>query len=338
MLTGDQIMTARAIAHELNLGRGEEVFALHAGDMADADAAHLAALARQAHVFARVSPEDKLRIVEALQKTGEIVAVTGDGVNDAPALKRADIGIAMGMRGTEVAKEASDIVLADDNFTTIIKAVEGGRAIYANIIKFVHLLFSDNFCEVLVIFVAVAVGLPLPLLPLQILWINLVTDVFPALALAVEPASPDTMRRPPHPPNEALLSGRFMFLIFWKGALYSAIVLGAYLWALETYGEGAHSRTIALLALSGVQLGNLFNCRSRTQSAFARFFSNPYIFVAAAIVIFLQLLAIYFPPLASILDTVEPNKIDYLVVFISIVLPVFIVEIIKFLTQRKTKL
>ena len=337
MLTGDQTNTARAIARQLNLGNGEDIFALHSKDLADSESEKLAEMARAAHVFARVSPEDKLRIVEALQQTGEIVAVTGDGVNDAPALKNSDIGIAMGMRGTEVAKEAADIVLTDDNFSTIVKAVEGGRAIYANIIKFVNLLFSDNLSEVLVIFAAIMAGLPLPLLPLQILWINLVTDIFPALALAVEPASSGTMKRKPHSPTETLLSGRFMFLIFWKGAAYAVIVLGAYLWALSVYGAGAHSHTIVLLTLNAVQLGNLFNSRSRTRSVFEKFFSNPFIFAAIAIVIVLQFLALYFPPLAHILGTVPPNKIDYLVVFISFILPVIIVEIVKAMTRRTIK-
>ncbi len=337
MLTGDQINTARAVARELNLSAGADVFALHADALIESNVEQLAQMARQAHVFARVSPEDKLRIVEALQQTGEIVAVTGDGVNDAPALKQSDIGIAMGMRGTEVAKEAADIVLTDDNFSTIVKAVEDGRTIYANIIKFVHLLFSDNFGEVLVIFAAIIFGLPLPLLPLQILWVNLVTDVFPALALAVEPASPETMRRQPHPPGEALLSAKFLFLIFWKGVISSAIVLGAYLWALQTYGEGAHSRTVALLSLIGVQIANLFNCRSRSRSAFYRFFSNPFIFAAVAVSVVLQILAIYFPPLARILDTTEPNKIDYPVIGISIILPVVIVEITKAFSRLRLK-
>ena len=164
-------------------------------------------------VFARVSPEDKLHIVEALQQAGEIVAVTGDGVNDAPALKRADIGVAMGKRGTEVAKEAADIVLADDNFATILHAVEGGRTIYANIIRFVHLMFSKNLGTVLASFVAIVLGWPLPLLPLQILWVNLLTDVFPALALALEPTAPGVVQRPPRSPHQALLSRPFLLLI-----------------------------------------------------------------------------------------------------------------------------
>ena len=204
MLTGDQINTARAIASELHLSEGADICALHSDDLKDSDDEKLAQMAREAHVFARVSPEDKLRIVEALQKAGEIVAVTGDGVNDAPALKRADIGIAMGMRGTEVAKEAADIVLTDDNFSTIVKAVEGGRAIYANITKFVHLMFSSNLGEVIVIFIPIAAGFPLPLLPLQILWVNLITDIFPALALAVEPPAPETMNRRPLSSEENL--------------------------------------------------------------------------------------------------------------------------------------
>lgn len=337
MLTGDQINTASSIAGDLDLGQGEEVFALHSSDLTGSDGDALAEMAGRATVFARVTPEDKLRIVEALQNAGEIVAVTGDGVNDAPALKQSDIGIAMGMRGTEVAKEAADIILTDDNFSTIVKAIEGGRTIYANIIKFVHLLFSDNLGEVLFIFGAIMIGLPLPLLPLQILWVNLVTDVFPALALAVEPAAPEVMQRPPHPPGEVLLSRSFLFLIFWKGATYASIVLAAYVWALDRYGVGAHARSVALFCLIGVQIGNLFNCRSRSRSAFVRFFSNPYIFAAVAISVGLQALAIYFTPLARILETTVPNAIDYAVIGGSIILPIIIVEITKAFSNRRPR-
>ncbi len=337
MLTGDQINTARAVARKLHIDRNSEVLALHSSDLAKAEGDEFIELVRQADVFARVSPEDKLRIVKALQDTGEIVAVTGDGVNDAPALKHADIGIAMGMRGTEVAKEASDIILTDDNFSTIVIAIEGGRTIYANILKFVHLMFSHNLSEVLMIFAAIMAGLPLPLLPLQILWINLVTDVFPALALAVEPPSPETMNRKPHSPSETMLSNRFMFLIFWQGSILAIIALAAYLWALNEYGAGPHSRTVALLSLIGVQLGHLFNCRSRSRSTFSNFFSNPYIFVAAAIVAALQIFAIYLPSLARILDTVPPNKVDFVIIGMSVILPIVIVEGVKLLGRRKAK-
>lgn len=336
MLTGDQPNTARAIALELKLSEDAEPLVLHARELADANHEQLAEMVRTVTVFARVSPEDKLNIVEALQKAGEIVAVTGDGVNDSPALKRADIGIAMGERGAESAKEAADVVLADDNFATIVGAVAGGRAIYANITKFVNFMFSSNLGEVVVIFMAIAVGWPLPLLPLQILWVNLVTDVFPALALAVEPPAEDVMKQHPRSSHEALLSRSFLILIGWQGAMLGALGLAAYLWALNSYGSGPHARTIAMLALVGVQLGHLFNCRSRTRSALAGLFTNGFIWGAAAIVIVLQLLAVWWPPLSRVLQTVAPNPMDWGIIGLTMLVPVVIVEITKLITRRKT--
>ena len=335
MLTGDQLNTGIAIARELGLGRQEPV-ALHAHDLTETNPARLADLARHTDVFARVSPEEKLRIVEALQQAGEVVAVTGDGVNDAPALKRANIGIAMGQRGTEVAKEAADVVLADDNFDTILRAVEGGRTIYSNITKFVHMMFSHNLGEVLVIFTAIAAGWPLPLLPLQILWMNLVTDVFPALALAVEPASKDIMRQPPRSSRSTLLSKPFLILIGWQAAMLAAIALGAYIWALGVYGPGPHSRTIALFALVSVQLGHMFNCRSRTRSAIDGLFSNPFLWVAALIVVTLQFLAVYLSPLAAVLGTVKPSATDWIVLAGCGLLTIVIVELTKFWGKLRT--
>ena len=328
MLTGDQLNTGIAIARELGLGEGDPR-ALHARDLLDVEQSHLAYLARTTDVFARVSPEEKLRIVEALQRAGEIVAVTGDGVNDAPALKKANIGIAMGQRGTEVAKEAADVVLADDNFKTILSAVEGGRTIYANIIKFVHMMFSHNLGEVVMIFTAIAAGWSLPLLPLQILWMNLVTDVFPALALAVEPASPEIMNQPPRSSRSTLLSKPFLFLIAWQAAMLGALGLGAYFWALQKYGPGSHSRTVALFVLVGVQLGHTFNCRSRTRSAVNGVFRSPFIWIATAIVISLQLLAAYWSPLAGLLDTVKPLPLDWVVIISSSLSTIVLVEIAK---------
>lgn len=329
MLTGDQVLTAEAISRELRLSEENEVLSLHSRDLANIDEARLAELAMSANVFARVTPEDKLRIVRALQAAGEVVAVTGDGVNDAPALKQADIGVAMGLRGTDVAKESADIVLTDDNFATIVRAIEGGRTIYANIIKFVHLMFSHNLGEVLVIFGAMLLSLPLPLLPLQILWINLVTDIFPAFALAVEPSTKETMLRRPRSPKESFLSLRFMFLIFWQGAMLAVITLAAFIWALRTYGDERHARTVVLLALVGVQIGHLFNCRSRTRSTFDRFFSNPLIFVSTAIVISLQLIAIYNPLLSRVLELETPNARDWIVTSVAVVLPIAFVELVK---------
>lgn len=331
MLTGDQLLTAQAIARQLRLSEDHDVMAVHSKDLNSGPG--LVDLAKNAHVFARVSPEDKLRIVEALQQDGEIVAVTGDGINDAPALKRADIGVAMGKRGTDVAKEAADIILTDDNFSTIMRAVEGGRTIYSNIIKFVHMMFSHNLAEVLVIFCAIVAGMPLPLLPLQILWINLVTDIFPALALAVEPATPETMRRRPRSPKESLLSARIMFLIGWQGVMLAAIALAAYAWSLSVYGAGSHAQTVALLALVAVQAGHLFNCRSRTRSTFDRFLSNPFIFAAVAIVVLLQVLAVSITPLMKVLGTVTPTREDWTVAIVCLLLPIAVVEVTKSISR-----
>ena len=337
MLTGDQLNTGIAIARELGLGH-EEPVALHARELIDTEPAQLAYLARNTDVFARVSPEEKLRIVEALQQAGEVVAVTGDGVNDAPALKRANVGIAMGQRGTEVAKEAADVVLADDNYETILKAVAGGRTIYSNITKFVHMMFSHNLGEVLVIFTAIAAGWALPLLPLQILWMNLVTDVFPALALAVEPPSQDVMNRPPRSSGATLLAKSFLILIGWQAVMLAAISLSAYLWALAFYGPGAHSRTIALFALVAVQLGHTFNCRSRTRSSIDGIFRNSFLWIAAVIVVTLQLFAVYFSPLAAVLGTVEPSATDWIVIGSCGLLPIGIVEMTKFAFRRRREM
>lgn len=330
MLTGDQLDTGLAIARELELcPPGKEPRGVHAQELIAADHQLLAELANKTDVFARVSPEDKLRIVDALQRAGEVVAVTGDGVNDAPALKRANIGIAMGQRGTEVAKDAADVVLADDNFTTIVLAVEGGRTIYANIRKFVHMMFSHNLGEVLMIFTATALGWPLPLLPLQILWMNLVTDVFPALALAMEPPSPEIMRQKPRRSTGTLLSRQLLILIGWQSVMLAVIALLTYAWALGRYGAGPHARTIGLFALIAVQLGHLFNCRSRTRSALDGLFSNPFIWVAVVIVVVLQLLAVYVPQLRFVLGTVVPLQIDWIVIVSCLFAPILIVEATK---------
>ena len=335
MLTGDQLHTAQAIARELRLNGDAPINALHARDLEGVGSVHLAQAAQRVQVFARVSPEDKLRIVAALKDAGEVVAVTGDGINDAPALKRADIGIAMGLRGTDVAREAADVVLADDNFATIMKAVEGGRTIYANIIKFIHLMFSKNLGAVLAIFFAILIGLPLPFLPLQILWINLVTDVFPAFALALEPPSADIIHKRPRSPGASLLSRPFLGLIVWQGVMLALIILAGYMWALDAYGEGAHARTMALMSLVGVQIGHMFNCRSRTDSAGKALAANPFLWLATLLVIGLQLSALYYKPLARVLDVSRLNTKDWLVICIVTLLPIAIVEGVKILLRRK---
>jgi Ca2+-transporting ATPase len=233
MLTGDQRRTAEAIGRQVGtLGPGEQVI-----DGRELDASSDAQLSgRLAHVagFSRVSPEHKLRIVRALQAGGDIVAMLGDGVNDAAALKRADVGVAMGMRGTDVAKEAAAIVLQDDRFETIAAAVEEGRVVYDNIRKFVFYLFSCNVAEVLVLLAAGLAGFPLPLAPLQILWLNLVTDTFPALALAMEPGDPDIMTRPPRAPQEAILSRAFVGSVLLHALLITACTMAAFVWGEAT--------------------------------------------------------------------------------------------------------
>lgn len=338
MLTGDQLSTAKAIARELNINGGDSVTAFNGSDIIGASREELATITKSADVFSRVSPEDKLQIVDSYREFGEIVAVTGDGINDAPALRAADIGIAMGLRGTEVAKEAADVVLTDDNFLTIVKAIEGGRTIYANIIKFVNLLFSTNLAEVIVIFTAIVVGLPLPLLPLQILWVNLVTDIFPAFALAVEPPTRDVLIRKPRPPDESLLSRQFFMLIAGQGMLLAIVTMGAYLWALSEYGEGAHARTVALFSLIGAEVAHVFNCRSRTRSALEAFWANPFIFASIALMLVLQVAAYTITPLTRALDLVVPNGADWIVIGLSITTPLVVVEIVKSFVRSRPAL
>jgi Ca2+-transporting ATPase len=328
MLTGDQVATARAITRELRLSGDREPLVVHARELASRDAAQVHELASRADAFARVTPEEKLRIVAALRDAGEVVAVTGDGINDAPALRRADIGVAMGGIGTDVAKSSADLILTDDNLGTIVAAVEEGRTIFANITKFVHLMFSHNLGEVIVVFAAIVAGLPLPLLPLQILWMNVVTDIFPAFAVALEPPLPRRMREPPRSAS-AILSRPFLWLIAWQGVMLAAVALAAYGWALARYGAGAHARTIALTVLVAVQMGHTFNCRSRTESAFAGLARNPHLWAATATVIAFQVAALTFTPLRRILDTTPLTRLDAAVVLVCGILPVAIVELYK---------
>ncbi|HEX6642945.1 MAG TPA: cation-transporting P-type ATPase [Thermoanaerobaculia bacterium] len=332
MLTGDQVETARAIAYELRLSGDRSPVVVHARELAGRDEAEVTRLARGTDAFARITPEDKLRIVDALRNAGEIVAVTGDGVNDAPALRRADIGVAMGKSGTDAAKQTADLILTDDNLGTVVAAIEEGRTIYANISKFVHLLFSHNLGEVLMVFAAILFGLPLPLLPLQILWLNVATDIFPAFALALEPSQPRRMRG--HRQRSDLLSRAFLLLIGWQGAMLALVALSAYVWALRMYGEGAHARTIALIALVAVELGHTFNCRSRVASVFDGLFDNLHIWAAAATVVALQAFAMTFGPLARLLGLTSLVAADFAVLVACAVVPIGIVEVQKMFVRR----
>ncbi len=237
-------------------------------------------------------------------------------MNDAAALKKADVGVAMGVRGTDVAKEASDVVLEDDRFATIGSAIEEGRVIFDNIRKFVFYLFSCNLAEILVLLGAGVVGLPLPLLPLQILWLNLVTDTFPALALALEPAEPGIMRRPPRDPHQAILSAGFLRSVGAYAAFIAVPVFGLYAWAVaDPATTHRHAMTLTFMALALAQLFHLGNARGRVDVLSpSRAVANPYALGAVALVLLLQLLSVYYAPLASVLGTVPLTPTDWLLV------------------------
>src|SRR5581483_1415426 len=268
MITGDHQETAVAIAGELGIleGRRRAMSGRELDRLSDDD---LVRVVDQVAVYARVSAEHKLRIVKALRARGAIVAMTGDGVNDAPAIKEADIGVAMGITGTDVAKEAADMVVTDDNFASIAAAVEEGRGIFDNIRKTIHFLLSCNVGEVLVMLFAALIGLPLPLLPIQILWMNLVTDGMPALALAADPKGPDLMKRPPRPPGARLLDVGRLAAIGGEGAMLTAVTLGAFVYSLHGLKQDVeHARTVAFGVMVLSQLVHAFNCRSERLSLF----------------------------------------------------------------------
>lgn len=341
MITGDQQPTAAEIARQLRIDvdlDGRSLRTVHGRELASLDDAGWAEIVVDTAVFARVSPQHKLQIVEALQLRGHVVAMTGDGVNDAPALKKADIGIAMGIKGTEVAKESADMVITDDNFASIVGAVEQGRIIYENIVRFLHYLLSCNFSEILTIFFALMIDWPLPLVPLQILWLNLITDIFPAFALALEPSSPDAMRRPPRDPKEPLLTIRFVGLIVWQGLLLTGVTLLAFSVGMSWHGtEGKGLRqamTMAFMTLALAQVFHAFNARSQKRSAFThRLFTNGWLWAAVVACLVLQVAAVYQPLLQRLLHTNPPSLSDWGVIAGCSLLPVAVVEMTK-LIQR----
>jgi Ca2+-transporting ATPase len=326
MINGDHPVTAAVIAGELGIvENGRAVTGAELEKLSDDD---LAKTVKEVSVYARVNPEHKLRIVKALQREGATVAMTGDGVNDAPALKTADIGVAMGITGTDVSKEAADMVLTDDNFASIVAAVEEGRAIFSNIRKFLRYLLSSNIGEVLTMFFGVLLadviglapergGLALPLLATQILWINLVTDGAPALALGVDPADEDVMRRPPRPRGEGVITRRMWAGIFFIGAIMAAgtlLVLDASLpgGLIEGSGDMRYAHTMAFTTLVLFSLFTVFNARSDEQSAFAGIFSNKWLWGAVLLSLLLQLAVIYIPLLQQAFSTVSLNLGDWL--------------------------
>ncbi len=334
MITGDHRSTALAIARRLGIADRDDR-AVTGSELAAMSADAFDACVRQIRVYARVAPEDKIRIVNALQRRGEYVAMTGDGVNDAPALQRADIGVSMGAGGTDVAREASHMVLLDDNFATIVKAVREGRRIYDNIRRFIRYSLSTNSGEIWTLFLAPLVGLPMPLLPIQILWMNLVTDGLPGLALAAEPAEPEVMRRPPRPPSESVLANGLWQHAVWTGLLMAALALGTQAWAIHIGDAHWQSMTFTMLTLS--QLAHVLAIRSERQSLFRQgLLSNKLLSGAVALNVALQLSTLYVSPLSAVFRTTALSVSELATCFAGASIVFFAVEGEKLIRRRGT--
>ncbi len=339
MITGDHKLTAVAIAKELGIC-GPRDLAITGADLDFMPQELLERDVDQFAVYARVSPEHKTRIVNAWRKKGQVVAMTGDGVNDAPALKAAHIGCAMGITGTDVAKEAADMILTDDNFATIVSAVAEGRGIYANIKKAIHYLLSCNIGEILTIFLATLFNFhQMPLMPVQLLWLNLVTDSLPALALGVEPVEEGVMDQKPRPAEENLFSPAFSLRLTLQGAMVGLLTLGAYFlgeYVLSDPGEAYQAaNTMAFATLTLCQLFHAFDVRSESQSLFhIGVFSNPAMNKAFLVGLGLQLSVLCFPPFQAVFQTVPLNPLEWAVVLTLSVTPVVVCELAKALRRR----
>jgi Ca2+-transporting ATPase len=330
MITGDHPDTAISVARDLGIAGADETVIIGA-KLDDIDDEGLAHRVERARVYARVTAEHKLRIIKAWRAHEHIVAMTGDGVNDAPALRAADIGVAMGITGTDVTKEASDMVLTDDNFATIVNAVEEGRTIFANIQKFVQYLLATNGGEVLLMFFAALVGWPAPLFAIQILWINLITDALPALALGVEPAEPDVMSRQPHPPSQPVITRKDAILILYHGmVIAAAAAIAFYVVYRGNEANTPLARTAAFATIAFAQLLFSFGCRSQKYTMpQLGFFTNRWLIAAIAVSFLLQLTVLITPWLRPLFK-VEPGLGSYwLVIALLALLPVTFVEVEK---------
>ncbi|ANF36497.1 calcium-translocating P-type ATPase, SERCA-type [Bacillus velezensis] len=324
MITGDHVETAKAIAKDLRLlpKKGRVMDGKTLNELTEKE---LIETVDDVYVFARVSPEHKLKIVKAFQENGHVVAMTGDGVNDAPAIKQADIGVAMGVTGTDVAKEASSLILVDDNFATIKSAIKEGRNIYENIRKFVRYLLASNVGEILVMLFAMLLALPLPLVPIQILWVNLVTDGLPAMALGMDQPEGDLMRRKPRHPKEGVFARKLGWKVVSRGFLIGAATILAFIIVYHRNPENLpYAQTVAFATLVLAQLIHVFDCRSET-SVFSRNpFENIYLLGAIISSIFLMVIVIYYPPLQPIFKTVPITPGDWMLIIGMSGIPTFL--------------
>lgn len=336
MITGDHPLTAAAIARELGILENKEQKAITGTELSGMSEEEFQNQVEQIRVYARVSPEQKLNIVKALQQKDHFVAMTGDGVNDAPSLRKADIGVAMGITGTDVTKEAAHMILLDDNFATIVKAVKQGRRIYDNIRKFIKYIMTGNSAEIWTIFLAPFFGLPIPLLPVHILWVNLITDGLPALALATEPAEKDIMKRKPRKTNESIFSGGLGLHVIWVGVLIGLVSIGVQWY--EINADDKNWQTIVFTVLCFSQLWHVMAIRSETRSLFSQgLFSNKPLLGAVLLTVILQLIIIYVPQLNSFFHTKPLTWIEILTAIAVSSIAFWAVEIEKWIKRMRLK-
>jgi Ca2+-transporting ATPase len=332
MITGDHPVTARAIAKQLNILDGSDSV-LTGRELAEASEAELLNHVDSIRVYARVAPDQKLKIVRALQARGNLVAMTGDGVNDAPALKQAEIGVSMGITGTDVAKQASSLILLDDNFASIVRAVREGRKIYDNLRRFIRYAIATNSSEILIMLIAPLMGLPMPLLPLQILWVNLVTDGLPGLALAAEPAERNVMQRPPRPAKEGVFARGLGIHVLWVGMLMAGLAVGSQLVALNN--NIAEWQTIVLSVMAFSQLGHVLAIRSERESIFTLgVMTNKPLLGSVLVTVLLQLAIIYVPALNTLFKTQPLTLVELAWTMVAGSLIFFAVEIEKWIRRR----